>query len=301
MACLAAVRPGSIADSTACFGLFRHSLWDLLRRTGYLPADQPDPDLDAQWPAYSGLFAHLGATCAQWWVAENTDGQPIGYARSTERDGLAELTEFFVAPDARVAGVGRALLERAFAPGMGTHRSIIATVDAAAVGLYLRFGVEHQTSGVGVSGRPRPVTPPADYETAPATVEDVIEIERAVLGHARHEDAEFMLRDRSAVVLRRGGRPVGYAFLPNAAGHAGPVAARDPAVLPAALAVLEGAAHAAELEQLDLTLPLAARTAVQWLLGERGFRIDPFYCLFLADGPWAHFDRYLPFNPCLIL
>jgi hypothetical protein len=30
----------------------------------------------------------------------------VGYARSTEREGL---TEFFVAPDSRVAGVGRAL------------------------------------------------------------------------------------------------------------------------------------------------------------------------------------------------
>src|ERR1700736_1563539 len=147
MALAAVVRHGSAADSTACFGLFRRSLWDLMRRIGYLPADHPAPDLDAEWPAYRGLFAHLSATCAQWWIAEDPEGRPMGYARSTERDGLAELTEFFVAPDARVAGVGRALLERAFAPGRGKHRSIIATVDAAAVALYLRFGVAHQTSG----------------------------------------------------------------------------------------------------------------------------------------------------------
>jgi hypothetical protein len=50
----------------ACFGLFRRSVRDLMRRIGYLPADQPDRDLDAQWPAYRGLFAHLGATCARW-------------------------------------------------------------------------------------------------------------------------------------------------------------------------------------------------------------------------------------------
>ena len=46
---------------------------------------------------------------------------------------------------------------------------------------------------------------------------------------------------------------------------------------------------------------LSARTAIEWLLGQRGFRIDPFSCLPLADGPWARLDRYLPFNPCLIL
>jgi hypothetical protein len=110
-----------------------------------------------------------------------------------------------------------------------------------------------------------------------------------------------MLATRPAVVLRRGGQDVAYAFLANEHGHAGPVGALDPADLPAALAHLEGAAHAAGIERLDLTVPLAARTAVDWLLAQRGFRIDPFYCLFLADGPWARLDRYLPFNPCLML
>jgi len=46
---------------------------------------------------------------------------------------------------------------------------------------------------------------------------------------------------------------------------------------------------------------MAARAGVDWLLGERGMRVDPFYCLLLADGPWAQLDRYVPFNPCLLL
>jgi hypothetical protein len=37
------------------------------------------------------------------------------------------------------------------------------------------------------------------------------------------------------------------------------------------------------------------------LLRERRVRVDPFYCLFLADGPSCKLDRYLPFNPCLFL
>jgi hypothetical protein len=129
----------------------------------------------------------------------------------------------------------------------------------------------------------------------------VVDVERAVLGHRRRQDVEFMLADRPAVALRSNGRSVAYAFLPSAHGNAGPVAAREPSMLPAALAVLEDAAHASGLEQLDLTVPLAAQTAIVWLLAERGFRIDPFYCLYLADGPWARLDRYLPFNPSLFL
>lgn len=109
----------------------------------------------------------------------------------------------------RVAGLGRRLLEHAFAPGLGMHRSIIATVDAPAVGLYLCFGVSHLTTGVDMTCSPRAADAPASYESA--------------------------------------------------------------------------------------------RTAVDWLVGERGWRIDPFYCLLLTDGPWAKLDRHLPFNPCLML
>lgn len=297
----AIVRPATAADSRACFDIFRRSLWDLMRRIGYLPLDAPDPDADAQWPAYVTLFDHLARTCAQWWVAERADGAVLGYARSIERASTVELTEFFVDPGGRMEGLGRRLLEHAFAPELGTHRSIIATLEAPAVGLYLRFGVSHQTTGVGMTCSPLAAAAPARYEVAPATHDEVVEIDAEVLGHARPQDIAFMLGDREAVVLHRGGRPVAYAFMANADGYAGPVAARDPRDLPAALAELEGAAHAAAMERLDLTVPLSARTAVAWLLGERGWRIDPFYCLFLADGPWAKLDRHLPFNPCLML
>jgi GNAT superfamily N-acetyltransferase len=302
MPAAAVIRPAEAADSRACFAIFRLSLTDLLRRLGYRSPEAPPAEVDGLWPAYESLFAHLAATYAQWWIAEDaTDGRTLGYARSVQRGQTVELTEFFVAPGARVAGLGRALLERAFPPGLGEHRAIIATVDAPAVALYLRFGVAHQSTGVDVTGTPRAVAPPSGYDVAPATLEEVLALEGELLGHAREPDVRFMLADRPAAVLRHGGRPVAYAFEPNAFGYAGPVGALAPEHLPAALAHVERTAHAAGQERLDLTLPLSARIAVDWLVGERGFRIDPFYCLFLADGPWAKLDRYLPFNPCVIL
>ena len=250
----ATIRAATAADSRACFDVFRRSLWDLMRRTGYLPLDAPDPDPDEQWAAYRSLFDHLADSCAEWWIAERTDGQTLGYARSIERASTVELTEFFVTPGARVGGLGRRLLEHAFAVGLGTHRSIIATVDAPAVGLYLRFGVSHQTTGVDMTCSPHAAAAPEGYEVAPATLDAVVEIDAEVLGHARPQDVAFMLGDRPAVVLRRGGRPVAYAFMAYADGYAGPVAARDPLDLPAALAELEGAAHATGMERLDLTV-----------------------------------------------
>lgn len=295
------LRPATAADSELCFGIFRRSLWDLMRRTGYLPADEPDPDVPAQWPPYIELFDHLATTAAQWWIAEDGDGRPIGYARSTLRSSTLELTEFFVEPGARISGVGRALLERAFPLDHDGHRSIIASVDAPAVALYLRFGVQHVTTGIDMGGRPRPIEAPDGYDVAPAALDDVLAIEAQLLGHARAQDVAFMLADRPAVVLRRDGEAVAYAFGPSSDGFVGPIGALDPVHLSAALAELEGAAHAAGVERVELTVPLAATAAVDWLLNERGWRIDPFYCLFLMDGPWARLDRYLPFNPCLIL
>jgi GNAT superfamily N-acetyltransferase len=295
------LRRASASDSRECFAIFRTSLRDLMQRTGYLPADAPPLDLDAQWPGYVALFEHLATSCAEWWVAFDELGVATGYARATEREGHRELTEFFVRPGCRVGGVGRALLERAFPRDSGMHRSIIATTDAAAVALYLRFGVHHQSTGVGLAGAPRSVRLPAGYEEEPATPDAVERLERTVLGHARAADIRFMLSDRPAVLVRHGGEPVAYAFLPNGRGEAGPVAARDPVHLPAALARVEQAAYDAGIAELELAVPLAASTAIAWLLGERRFRIDPFYCLFLADSGWAQLDRYLPFNPCLIL
>jgi len=295
------LRPAAATDSKTCFAIFRRSLWDFMRRTGYLPADEPAPDVDAHWPPYVALFGHLAQTCEQWWIAEDDDGRAVGYARSTLRGATLELTEFFVDPGARVAGVGRTLLEHAFPLAHDGHRSIIATVDAPAVALYLRFGVSHQTTSLDIVGRPRAIAAPSEYEVVPATLDEVLAIEEQLLGHGRPQDVAYMLGDRPGLVLRRAGESVAYAFAPNPDGFAGPVAALDPADLPAALAEVEGAAHAAGMERLDLTVPLAATTAVRWLLDERGWRVDPFYCLFLTDGPWAQLDRYLPFNPCLIL
>ena len=294
-------RPATDADSRACFAIFRLAVHDLMLRTGQLPADAPQPDLDERWTRAAAVFGHLAATCSQWWLAEDGDGRPIGYARAIERDASVELTEFFVSAGARGGGVGRGLLERAFAPGTGRHRCIIATTEPAAVALYLRFGVAHQTSGVDIAGTPHAAKLPAGYEAAPATLDEVLAIERELLGHSRPQDVAFMLADRPATLLRRDGRAVAYVFAPNAHGQCGPVAALHPDDLPAALAQLEDAAHAAGIETLELTVPLAASNAVTRLVGERGFRLTPFYTLYLADGPWLRLDRYLPFNPCLLL
>ncbi len=84
---------------------------------------------------------HVARTAAEFWIAEGADGEASGYARSIDRDGVFELTEFFVRPGTQSQGVGRELLERAFPAGRGHLRLIIATTDIRAISRYLRADV----------------------------------------------------------------------------------------------------------------------------------------------------------------
>jgi hypothetical protein len=57
------------------------------------------------------------------------------------RDGVRQLTEFFVMPAAQSSGVGKSLLEYAFPSDDARRRVIIATTDSRAVARYLKTGV----------------------------------------------------------------------------------------------------------------------------------------------------------------
>ena len=94
-------------------------------------------------PARRGTCAGRCSTtwprpATRWWFAEDeATGEAIGYARSILRDGVRELTEFFVLPEAQGAGVGRGLLARAFPADGARHRAIVATMDPRAIARYL--------------------------------------------------------------------------------------------------------------------------------------------------------------------
>jgi hypothetical protein len=228
----------------------------------------------------------------------------IGWALSIERDGVLELTHFFVEPGTQEKGVGRALLERAFPPGRGRHRVIVATQDPRALGLYLRFGVHYVTTSMDLNRRPEPVEVRSDLEIArlaadEASVALVGVVEEAVLGHSRDVDVRFLLGTRPAWVARRGGSVAGMAFGVDGL-NSGPVAALDPADLPVLLAHVENEAYLAGVEELTFSVPMVNREAIGHLLA-RGFRIDPFFVKILADAPSMRLDRWIHTGPVFIV
>ena len=293
-------RAGTAADSEICFDIFERAIDDLGRRTG--GAANSTADDPAAWETRRPLFDHLAATGDAWWVAEDeVTGNAIGYARSILRDGVRELTEFFVLPEAQSSGVGRELLARAFPAEGARHRGIVATIDPRAIARYLRTGLDARVPMVGLLGVPRPATvatdlvrEPIDPEAPP--LDDLASIDRAILDFRRDADHRWLAGERTGWLYRRQGRPVGYGYQPSRPAWGGPYAALDPADLPALLADGESAAAAAGHDEVTFDLPLTARPGLDHLLA-RGFHVDPFVMLFFTDGPTGGLDGYCLTSP----
>jgi len=298
------LRRATAADSEACFRLFWDSISDLAARNG----TPWEGTADDRWPGFRALYALLAEIAAEWWVAEDgRDGRLIGYARSIERGvdhGLFELSEFFVRPGHQSAGVGRALLERAFPLGRGAIRAIVATGDVRAVARYHRADTSIQFPILGLNGTPSPDAA-ADLRLAPEPItdpgdlEEVADIERTVLGYdrGRHE-LEWLLDRREAYRYRDAGHTVAFAFIgPDGTG---PIAALQPEHLPDVLRHVEARAGAMGREEVGFEVPAPNVVAIRHLLG-RGFRLDPFVTYLMANRPFGQFDRYLGFTPPFVL
>lgn len=143
-----------------------------------------------------------------------------------------------------------------------------------------------------------PLTPTSLAE-APDPSGTIAAIERVVLGFPRTPaEVALLIEQREAYLYRRGNAIAGYAFV--GVGGAGPVAALDPADLPAILRHVETRAAAIGVERLELEVPSVNAVAVRHLL-ERGFRIDPWINYLMANRPFGQFDRFIGFSPPLFL
>jgi GNAT superfamily N-acetyltransferase len=298
----ATLRPGTRDDARACLDLLWASATDLGRRRG----TTLEGSADDWWASSEPLYRFLAEHAAEWWVAEDpaTDGRLIGYARSIERGGLLELTEFFVVPGEQSRGVGRALLERAFPVGRGDVRSIIATTDVRALARYYRADTVARFPYFTLAGQPSGDDPDSPLssepiEAAAASLTAVADVERAVLGYPRTEaEIRWLLQARDGWTYRDGGAVVGFAFVGKAG--AGPIAAFEPRHLPDILLHVEARAAAYGLEKLELEVPAPNATAIRHLLG-RGFRIDPWINLLMSNKPFGQFDRFVGYSPPIIL
>lgn len=293
-------RPGTPEDTRTCFEIFETAVDDLGRRTGgNANSTSGDP---AAFDVRRPLFDHLAATGELWWIAEvEATGRAIGYARSIVRDGVRELTEFFVLPDAQSGGVGRGLLERAFPADGVRHRAIVATIDTRAIARYLKTGLDARLPMIGWEGTPRDEPLASDLERERIgpdhlPLDALAAIDREILDFRRDADHEWLAGQRDGWLYRRSGRPVGYGYHPSRPGWGGPYAALSAADLPVLLADGEAAAARAGHAFVTFDTPMNARPAIDHLLARR-FRVDPFVMLLFTDGPIHRLDGYVLTSP----
>jgi GNAT superfamily N-acetyltransferase len=293
------LRRGTPDDLRAAFDLGIAAVRDLMARQNH-PLTL---DADAFWRTLQPYLAHLIFHAAEWWVAEDSaDGSLIGHARSIERDGLFELTELFVRPGAQSAGVGKSLIERAFPAGRGDVRLIIATNDVRALARYYAADTVARFSMASLAAAPKPASGGArELEIRHATPDDtgvIAEIEKAVVGFARHDDYPWLFEHREGYLYRRRGSTIGFGFFGETG--VGPIAALSPDQQSEILLHLEDRAHACGVEEVSFQVPTVNAIAMRHLLS-RGFRFDAPLNIFMSDRPFGQFDRFIAFGPSIVL
>jgi GNAT superfamily N-acetyltransferase len=297
------LRPGTLQDTRAAFDVFVPTVRDLSTRQGAPWEANPEE----MWPRIEPIMIMLAEHAAEWWVAEDdASGEMIGYARSVERGGLFELSEFFVLPSRQAAGLGAELLRRTFPLGRGDVRAIIATTDLRAQVRYYRAGTAARFPIFSLIGPPGAAlgdeVPDRSVEAQQATEADIpalAELERAALGFDRGDEFRWLLKNREGYLYRRRGRIVGSAFL-GGRGGVGPVAAAEPSDTPAILDHLERRAAEREMAEMSVDVPGPNEVAVRHLL-DRGLRLDPFMTFLMSSRPFGQFDRYIGFAPPFVL
>jgi len=300
---LVTFRPGSVEDSYTVFYLFEETLADLFRQLGLKERTSwSDPvAMEKMWQERRSLYEHLARTADQFWLAER-EGEVIGFARSTLRDGVQELTEFFIRPDDQSAGIGRELLARAFPEAGAEYRSIIATTLPGAQIRYLKAGVYPRFPIYYFGRKPELVDIATDLEfepgsNVPGTLATLGALDETILAHRRDVDHYWLLSNRQGYVYYRDGQPVGYGYVGL---RSGPFALLDAGDFPAVLVRAESELARQGYQHFGLEVPMINQTVVDYVLA-RGFRMDPFVALYMSDRPFGKFENYLVTSPPFIL
>ena len=238
-------------------------------------------------------------------MAEDPDaGTLVGYARSIERGGLFELTEFFVLPTHQARGVGRALIERAFPAGRGDVRSIIATTDVRALARYYAAGTVARFPMLTIGGVPGAgemagdLTPQRIDLGSEQDLDALRTIERSVLGvRPRRSEVRWLLEDREATstcgAVTRWASPSG--------GRAA-VVPSPPSIRPTSpTSWCTSRGEPAPSAWNGSTCRCRRPTRSLPPPAEPGFRLDPWVNLLMSDRAFGLFDRFLSFGPPVFL
>ncbi len=306
-------RPATMADLPTCEAIWRDGLNDYLQPLGQMEIPPDNATLRQ-------LHEHVLATDPSLFhvaVRPDARGNEVieGFAAAARRGDVWFLSMLFVRPGTQLGGIGRRLLSTI----MPTDGAVIAVATDAAQpisnGLYAAIGMPSRLPAFNLVGRPTradaliplpqditgrrvPDLAAADGERHAAAIDDVADLDRAVLGYDHPEDhAYFRRQGRIRFDYRDGsGRLAGYGYT-SEVGRVGPIAARDAALLAPIVADLLNALPPRGASALWVTGDAGPTLT---MLVRAGLRVEGFPVLFGWSRPFADFTRYSPGSPGLL-
>lgn len=296
------IRPGTGDDLFGAFAVFQFALHGLQQNMGQAsPDDIPTPEYLSSAFAYFRMFTdHLAQTADAFWVAED-EGEIIGFSRSVVRDGIRQLSELFVHPDKQAQGVGKRLLDAAFAAEGARNRVVIGTSDVRALARYLKSGVKYRFTIYDWSRKPEIVPFETDlsiapFSPAPENLATLNAIDKIILGYTREVDHAWLCKNRQGYFYRRNGQVVGYSYVSH---RAGPIAMLHNHDFHAALAHVESemTKYVDDVwDSLYLPIPMTNTAAVEYVL-RRGFQTSLLLEHFMSDEPLGQYENYIFMDP----
>jgi GNAT superfamily N-acetyltransferase len=276
--------------------VFFHALDDLDTKRGRSPQPRNAAPLEMH-------FDHLlGTDPGSSYVADD-HGRVVAFGIVMRRGAEAFLSFLFVEPAWQGRHVGRAVLE-ACIEGAGEGLEHVGTCAEAdqpvSTGLYAAMGMAPRCPIYLLRGNlPDEAMPPLPrgIERRQVSADALVGFDRALVGYERPQDHALWTRDRDgAVFVDEGGRLLGYGYA-HRSGRIGPIAAVDPALLPAFIGSLARTTDV--LEGRQLVVPGPAISALRPLL-DAGLRIDGTPAVYCSQGPGPAFERYLPMSFALL-
>lgn len=292
------LRRGALDDAYPVHLVTQHAFAGLRLRQGLADAAEPDPAAVAEaWDAHGrDVYTYLAEAAAHFWVAEQA-GQVVGTAIASQHDGMRVLNEFAIHPAAQSHGIGRALLDRAFAADQGP-RSLLATADRRALARYLKCGLTLHFPVFILEAAPAVALVETDLAMAPLAAAPnaqaaLASLDHAILGYRRPDLHRWLQARRPAYLYLRGGQAVGYGYT---GARNGPFVLLDVADFPAVLAHAEQVTAESGAVRMRVFVPTVNQVAMRYLL-DRGFQIADFTVYYMADTDRGRFANYLFISP----
>lgn len=276
--------------------VFFHALEDLDARRGREHQARNAAPLEMH-------FGHLLSTDPRSCYVADDHGRVVAFGIVLRRGAEAFLSFLFVEPAWQARRLGRAVLE-ACVEGAGEgieHVSTCAEADQpVSTGLYAKLGMAPRVPLYLLRGSlPEEALPPLPegIERRPVVAAVVAAFDRELVGYERPQDHALWARERTGALFVDGaGEVLGYGYA-HGSGRIGPVAAREPELLPAFVGSLVRATDV--LEGRQLVVPGPAIGVLRPLLAA-GLRIDGTPAVYCSEGRGPAFERYLPMSFALL-